>query len=135
MVATALLVGLHIHQADACRCALGEQRRVLSALDARDALSLLSLHRARLVVVRTDLSLEHRKLIAELADRVGARVISVRPDATPATVERLVEGAASLAYADEGEGEVGPRTTVSGTRARVSPGQYFIARKDGSGRE
>lgn len=133
MVATALLVGLHIHQADACRCALGEQRRVLSALDARDALSLLSLHRARLVVVRTDLSLEHRKLIAELADRVGARVISVRPDATPATVERLVEGAASLAYADEGE--VGPRTTVSGTRARVSPGQYFIARKDGSGRE
>lgn len=118
MASTALLVGLHVNQADACRSALGEGIRILSALDAEDALAILAVDRSRMVVVQADLHPHQRRLIDELAARVGARVVTLRGDATDAAIERLVEGAAAIAY------ESAPTPSISGTRARVSPGRY-----------
>jgi hypothetical protein len=129
MADTVLLVGLDVHQADACRSGVGEERRIICALDGREGLAVLSMHRSRLVIVRTDVELPQRKVLAALADRVGARVLSIPVDAQPAMIERLVEGAASITFGG-GEDEV-PRPK-SGTRSRVSPGSYaFTARKRG----
>lgn len=119
MASTALLVGLDLPQADACRSALGEGIRALCALDAEDAVAILSVDRTRLVVVQAELHPHQRRLIDELAARVGARVVTLRADASPAAVERLVEGAAASAY-----GDAEPTPSISGTRARVSPGRY-----------
>lgn len=119
MTPTALFVGLHVHQADACRSALGDAIRVLSALDAEDALAILAVDRSRLVIVQAELHPHQRRLIDELAARIGARVATLRSDASEAAIERLVEGAAAIAY-----DTAGPAPSVSGTRARVSPGRY-----------
>lgn len=118
MASTALLVGLDVQQADACRSALGEGIRALVALDAEDALAILAVDRSKLVVVPADLHPHQRRLVDELAARVGARVVTLRADASAAAIERLVEGAAAIAY------EALPPPSISGTRSRVSPGRY-----------
>ena len=125
---TVLLVGLDVHQADACRSGLGEGQRMVCALDACEGLSVLSIHRPRLVVIRSDVERAERKVLAALADRYGARVISIPVSAQPATIERLVEGAASLAFGRGGEEE--PVRSISGTRARMSPGTYRFTAAD-----
>lgn len=121
MTNTVLLVGLDVHQADACRSGLGQDRRMICALDAREAFSALSTHRCRLIVIGSDVERPEHKVLAALADRYGARVISIPASAQPATIERLVEGAASITFGGGVEQAVRP---ISGTRARVSPGSY-----------
>jgi hypothetical protein len=116
---TALLVGLELDQADACRSALSDGARALCALDAEDALAILAVDRSPLVVVQAELHPHQRRLIDELAARVGSRIVTLRRDASAAAIERLVEGAAAAAFAD-----ARPAPSVSGTCSRVSPGRY-----------
>lgn len=132
-MAIVLLVGLDIDQADACRSALGDRIRVLCSFDAAAAVPLLAFHRPRLVVLRANVPTSAMQVIAEIAERVEARIVSIAPAETPASVERLVEGAARLAFGT-GE-EQGPTPTRSGTRPLVSPGRYGFASSGGRRRK
>lgn len=122
---TALLLGLDVDQAEACRSALGPTIKVMRALDAEDAVALLSLHRSPLVIVRTDVHSHQRRVLAELAARVGARVASVSEGAQPAAIEHLIEGLSSIAFGNQRETYV---QSASGIRTRVTPGGYGIRR-------
>jgi hypothetical protein len=122
MLPVALLVGLDALQSDACRSALDGKARVIAVMDAEDGITMLSLHRPKLVVMRIDLFLSQRMILSDLTAKVGGRLASVEPTATPASVERLMEGFAAVAFAD-----VEPEQRISsGTRAKVRPGEYHL---------
>ena len=119
MLPVALLVGLDAVQSEACRSALGERARVVAVTDAEDAVAMITLHRPKLVVMCTEMHHHQRRLIADLAAKVGGRIASVAEKASPANVEHLIEGFAAVSFAPEAESRV-----KSGTRSRVSPGEY-----------
>lgn len=123
MLPVVLLIGLDPPQADACRLVLAERARVVAALEAEDAVTLLSLHRPKLVVMRTDLHLHQRRMISDLTAKIGGRVASVGQQASAANVEHLVEGFAAVTFAAE---EVAEPRIESGTRRRVRPGEYHF---------
>lgn len=123
MLPVVLLVGLDQVQAEACRSALADRSRVIAVLEAEDAVTLLSLHRPKLVVMRTDLHLHQRTVLASLAAKIGARIASVGEDASPCSVEHVVEGHAMLAFPRAEP----PPPKSSGTRSRVAPGEYHLA--------
>jgi hypothetical protein len=120
MLPVALLVGLDPVQSDACRSALGERARVASVMDAEDAITMLSLDRPKLLVMRTDLHPHQRRLLADLAAKVGCRIASIGEKATAANVEHLIEGFAAVSFPSE------EQRIESGTRRRVSPGEYHL---------
>jgi hypothetical protein len=122
MLPVALLVGLDAVQSDACRSALGDRARVVSVADPDDGVTMLSLHRPRLVVMRTDLPLYHRRVIADLTAKIGGRLASVGHHASPVSVEHLIEGFAAVTFSRD---NTEPRVE-SGTRARVRPGEYHF---------
>jgi hypothetical protein len=123
MLPVALLVGLDAVQSDACRSALGDRARVIGVIEAEDAVSLLALHRPKLIVMRTDLHLHQRRVIADLSAKIGARIASIGEKASAVNVEHLIEGFAAVTFArDDGEVRI-----ESGTRRRVSPGAYHLA--------
>ena len=122
MLPVALLVGLDAVQSDACRSALEGKALIIAVRDADDAVTMLSLRRPKLVVMRTDLLLSHRRMLADLTEKVGARLASVAETASPASVERLIEGFAAVTFSSESE----PPRAESGTRARVRPGAYHF---------
>jgi hypothetical protein len=120
MLPVALLVGLDPVQCDACRSALGERARVVSVMDAEDAVTMLSLHRPKLVVMRTEMHPHQRRLLADLASKVGSRISSVAENASPASVEHLIESFAAVSFPSD------EQRIESGTRRRVSPGEYHL---------
>jgi hypothetical protein len=122
MLPVALLVGLDAVQADACRSALDTRARVIAVMDADDAITMLSLHRPKLVVMRTDLFLSQRIILADLTAKVGGRLASVEPAASPASVERLMEGFAAVTFTSVDF----EQRSSSGTRAKVRPGAYHL---------
>ena len=87
-----------------------------------DAVTMLSLHRPKLVVMCTEMHHHQRRLIADLAAKVGGRIASVAEKASPANVEHLIEGFAAVSFAPE---QAEPRIK-SGTRSRVRPGEYHL---------
>ena len=125
MLPVALLVGLDAVQADACRSALDTKARVIAVMDADDGITMLSLHRPKLVVMRTDLFLSQRIILADLTGKVGGRLASVEATASPASVERLIEGFAAVAFSSLDAVDREPRIS-SGTRAKVRPGEYHL---------
>lgn len=122
MLPVALLVGLDAVQSDACRSALGERARVVAVVEAEDAVTMISLHRPKLVVMCTEMHHHQRRLIADLAAKTGGRIASVAEKASPASVERLIEGFAAVSFA----GPAAEPRIESGTRARVAPGEYHL---------
>lgn len=122
MLPVALLVGLDAEKADACRSALDGNARLIAVMDTDDAIMMLSLHRPKLVVMQTDLLLSHKRTIADLTGKIGARLASVAANATAASVERLIEGFVAVTFSSENE----PPRAESGTRPRVRPGAYHL---------
>lgn len=120
MLPVALLVGLDVLQSDACRSAFGDRARVIAVADSEEAVKMITLHRPKLVVMRTEMHHGERRIIGDLVAKLGGRIASVAEKATPASVERLVEGFAAVSF-DAPAAE--PRVQ-SGTRSRVSPGEY-----------
>jgi len=95
----------------------------MRALDAEDAVALLSLHRSPLVFVRTDVHSHQRRVLGQLAAKVGSRVTTVAVGAEPAAIEHLVEGISAIAFGNQRETYV---QSTSGTRTRVTPGAYGL---------
>lgn len=124
MLPVALLIGLDAVQADACRSALSDRARVLAVNDAEDAVTLLSIHRPKLVVMRSDLHLHQRRVIADLSAKIGSRIASVGEKASPVSVEHLIEGFAAVTFARETPEQ--PQRIESGTRRRIAPGEYHL---------
>jgi hypothetical protein len=122
MLPVTLLIGLDTAQAEACRSALSDRARVVAVNDAEDAVTLLSIHRPKLVVMRTDLHLHQRRMIADLSAKIGSRIASVGEKASPVSVEHLIEGFAAVTFSrDNAEQRI-----ESGTRARIAPGAYHF---------
>lgn len=122
MLPVVVLIGLDPVQADACRSVLSERARVIAVLRAEDAITLLSLHRPKLVVMRTDLALHARQLISDLVGKLGGRIASIAEKASPANVEHLIEGFAAVTFTPENV----EQRIESGTRRRVRPGEYHF---------
>ena len=122
MLPVTLLVGLDSVQSDACRSALSDRARVISVNDAEDAAALLSLHRPKLVVMRTDLHLHQRRVLADLSAKIGSRIASVGEKASPASVEHLIEGFAAVTFSRENV----EQRIETGTRRRIAPGEYHF---------
>lgn len=123
MLPVALLVGLDAAQSEACRSALGVRARIIAVVEAEDAVMMLSLHRPKLVVMRSDLHHHQRRIISDLTARLGGRLASVAAEASPANVEHLIEGFAAVSFS-----QPEPEQRVeSGTRRRVKPGEYHLA--------
>lgn len=128
MLPVSLVVGLDNVQLDACRSALEAKSRVVAVADAEDAVSLLSLHRPKLVVMRSDVPPHQRRVLADLASKIGARIASVSEKATAVNVEHLMEGFSAVTFSAE---NAEPRIS-SGVQRRTRPGEYHLddARSD-----
>lgn len=130
MLPVALVVGLDQVQSDACRSALDGKARVIAVNDAEDAVTMLSLHRPKLVVMRTDLHPHQRRTLADLAAKVGGRIASVAENASPVNVEHLIEGFAAVTFSTQDiEGRIEQRIEqriLSGVQKRTRPGEYHL---------
>lgn len=122
MLPVALLIGLDAVQSEACRSALGVRARVIAVAEAEDAVTMITLHRPKLVVMCTEMHHHQRRIISDLASKVGGRIASVAQKASPASVERLIEGFAAVSFVEP----VAEQRIESGTRARVAPGEYHL---------
>lgn len=98
---TALLLALDDDHEAACRSALGEDVRLIRVSDAAAARRALSVYGAHLIVLTADLAPRDRFIIADIAAAIDARLVTIARTSSAAAVERLVEGAASIAFDPE----------------------------------
>jgi hypothetical protein len=122
MLPVALVVGLDSVQCDACRSALDAKARVISVSDVEDAVTMLSLHRPKLVVMRTDLHPHQRRMLADLTAKVGGRIASVGEKASAVNVEHLIEGFAAVTFSTQDT----EQRISSGVQKRIRPGEYHF---------
>jgi hypothetical protein len=125
MLPVALAIGLDEAQADACRSALDGKARLMAVSDAEDAITLLSLQRPKLVVMRMDLPAHQRRLLADLTAKVGGRIASIGEQASAVNVEHLIEGFAAVTFSQENS----EQRISSGVQRRIRPGEYHFKAK------